>query len=72
VLLQFRNDDLAVHNLWAQGVAPVAAPREVVPPTGGETMVTAAAKLEPGTWRLFCSFEGHEAMTRLVQVTPSG
>ena len=71
VLVQFRNEDLAVHNLWAEGVTPAAAAREIVAEARGETMVTAAATLQAGTWRLFCSFEGHEAMSRLVDVSAS-
>ncbi|HEX8204692.1 MAG TPA: hypothetical protein VF587_01395, partial [Solirubrobacteraceae bacterium] len=72
VLFNFRNEDLAHHNLWAEGVDPVAAPRQVVEETDGETTVNRSADLTPGEWRLYCSFEGHEAMTRLVDVTPAG
>jgi plastocyanin len=70
VLFQFRNRDLADHNLWAEGVAPAAPKRQVVGDTPGETSTEASAKLSAGTWRLYCSFEGHEAMSRLVEVTP--
>jgi hypothetical protein len=70
VLFQFRNRDLADHNLWAEGVAPAAPKRQVVGDTPGETTTEASAKLGAGTWRLYCSFEGHEAMSRLVEVTP--
>lgn len=72
VLFQFRNLDLADHNLWAEGVEPVAAPRRVVADTPGETTVTGSAPLAAGRWRLYCSFDGHEAMSRLVDVTPAG
>ena len=70
VLFQFRNRDLAEHNLWAEGVEPLAAPREIVAGAEGETTVEASASLTAGRWRLYCSFEGHEAMSRLVDVTP--
>jgi plastocyanin len=71
VLFQFRNTDLADHNLWAEGVAPTAAQRQIVETTPGETVVTASATLAAGRWRLFCSIAGHEAMSRLVDVTPA-
>jgi len=72
VLFQFRNDDLAFHNLWAEGSDPVRPPRQVVEDTPGETMVTRSAQLTAGEWRLYCSLPGHEAMTRLVDVTSAG
>ena len=72
VLLNFRNNDLSFHNVWAEGVAPVAAKRRVIDDTEGETVVTGSAQLSAGTWRLYCSLPGHEAMSRLVDVTPAG
>ena len=72
VLLQFRNTDLAFHNLWAEGTDPARPARQVVEDTPGETTVTRSAQLAAGQWRLYCSLEGHEAMTRLVDVTPAG
>ena len=72
VLFQFRNDDLAVHNLWAEGTDPARPARQVVEDTPGETMVTRSAQLTAGEWRLYCSLPGHEAMKRLVDVTPAG
>lgn len=72
VLLQLRNRDLAEHNLWGEGVAPAAPKRQLVPGTPGETVATASVTLTAGTWRLYCSLPGHEAMTRLVDVTPAG
>jgi hypothetical protein len=72
VLFQFRNNDLAFHNLWAEGTDPSRAKRQVVADTPGETVVTASAQLAAGEWRLYCSLPGHEAMTRLVDVTPAG
>lgn len=71
VLFQFRNTDLADHNLWAEGVAPAAPERQIVETTPGETVVTASATLAAGQWRLFCAIAGHEAMSRLVDVTPA-
>jgi hypothetical protein len=72
VLFQFRNTDASEHNLFAEGVAPAAPSRRVVEDTEGETTVVASADLTAGQWRLYCSFPGHEAMSRLVDVTPAG
>ncbi len=72
VVFQFRNQDLAHHNLWVEGVSPAAPAREVVADAPGETMVQKTEQLSAGKWRLFCSFDGHEAMSRLVDVTPAG
>jgi hypothetical protein len=72
VLFQFRNNDLAFHNVWAEGTDPVRPARRVVDDTPGETVVTASAELAAGEWRLYCSLPGHEAMKRLVDVTPAG
>ena len=72
VLFQFRNIDLATHNLWAEGIAPAAPQRRIAADTPGEKTITASAQLAAGRWRLFCSLEGHEAMSRLVDVTPAG
>jgi hypothetical protein len=108
ILFQFRNNDLAFHNIWAEGSAPVGRaegsdpvgraegsdpvgraegsdparraegsdparpPRQVVEDTPGETTVTRSAQLTAGRWRLYCSLPGHEAMSRLVDVTPAG
>jgi hypothetical protein len=69
VLFQFRNADLATHNLWAEGVAPAAPARRLVDDLEGETSATAAADLTPGQWRLYCSLPGHEAMSRTVSAT---
>ncbi len=71
VLFNFRNNDLSTHNLWAEGVTPAAAKRRVIDDTDGETVVTGSAQLSAGAWRLYCSLPGHEAMSRLVDVTPS-
>lgn len=72
VLFQFRNNDLAFHNVWAEGTDPARAARQVVEDTPGETVVTRSAQLTVGKWRLYCSLPGHEAMVRLVDVTPAG
>jgi len=76
VLFQFRNNDLAVHNLWVRPLESTTLkgsdPFEVVGDTPGETVVTASAQLGAGEWRLYCTLPGHEAMSRLVDVTPAG
>jgi hypothetical protein len=69
VLFQFRNNDLADHNLWAEGVLPARAPRRIVDQTPGETTVQASAQMDAGEWRLYCSFAGHETMSRTIDVT---
>ena len=69
VLVQLRNNDLADHNLWAEGVAPVRAPRQLIGRTEGETIADASTTLAEGRWRLYCSFEGHESMSRTLDVT---
>ncbi len=69
VVFQFRNQDLAHHNLWVEGVSPAAPAREVVADAPGETMVQKTEQLSAGKWRLFCSFDGHEAMSRTVSAT---
>jgi hypothetical protein len=72
VLFQFRNNDIAFHNVYAEGTDPVRASRQVVGDTPGETVVTASEQLAAGEWRLYCSLPGHEAMSRPLDVTPAG
>jgi hypothetical protein len=67
--IYFRNHDISEHNLWldappASGVAPLMI-SEAVGENGGATKTVAVT---PGTWRLYCSLLGHDAMTRDLAV----
>jgi hypothetical protein len=67
--IYFRNYDVSEHNLWiaapaSSGAAPVLV-SEAVGEGGGATKTVAVS---PGTWRLYCSLDGHEAMTRDLAV----
>jgi plastocyanin len=62
--IYFRNHDVSEHNLWLQappasGAAAVLI-SEAVGENGGAAKTVAVT---PGTWRLYCSLPGHEAMT---------
>ena len=67
--IYFRNYDVGEHNLWLD--PPAAAGRspqmisEAVGEGGGATKTVAVTA---GTWRLYCSLDGHEAMTRDLAV----
>ena len=67
--IYFRNYDVSEHNLWidppaAAGGAPLMI-SEAVGEGGGATKTVAVT---PGTWRLYCSLDGHAAMTRDLAV----
>jgi hypothetical protein len=67
--IYFRNHDVGEHNLWiappaTRGTPPVLV-SEAVGENGGATKTVAVT---PGTWRLYCSLPGHEAMTRDLTV----
>ena len=67
--IYFRNYDVSEHNLWLD--APAAARgsslmiSEAVGEGGGAKRTVAVT---PGTWRLYCSLDGHEVMTRDLAV----
>ena len=67
--IYFRNNDISEHNLWLDpppslGGAPLMI-SEAVGENGGATKTVAVT---PGTWRLYCSLLGHDAMTRDLAV----
>lgn len=68
VLVNFVNRDLQPHNLYAEGIAPQAAPRRILGDVDGESQADAAVQLAAGEWRIYCAIAGHEAMTKRLQV----
>ena len=69
VLLNYVNRDAQPHNLWVEGVAPAAPARQVIDDVEGPGSGTGSTELTAGTWRVFCAIEGHEAMTKTIEVT---
>lgn len=69
VLFQLRNADAQEHNLYAEGVAPKQPARAIIASLDPEKTAEASATLSAGEWRLFCSIEGHETMSRTLTVT---
>jgi plastocyanin len=69
VSFQLRNTDAQEHNLYAEGIAPAAARRAIVATVAPDQTVEATTTLSAGEWRLFCSIEGHETMSRALTVT---
>ena len=69
VAFQLRNTDAQAHNLYAEGVSPVAARRAVVASAEPDQTVETTTTLTAGEWRLFCDIEGHETMSRTLTVT---
>ena len=67
--IYFRNYDVSEHNLWLDPPAATGRPSVMISAAVGEG--DGAAKtvtVTPGTWRLYCSLTGHEAMTRDLAV----
>jgi hypothetical protein len=73
VLFSYVNKDSQPHNLYAEGIAPAAPARRVVASINGPRQdgETGSADLTAGTWRIYCEIQGHESMTRTLDVTPS-
>jgi hypothetical protein len=69
VLLNYVNKDAQPHNLWLEGVAPAVPGREVIDDVEGPGSASGSAQLAAGTWRLYCAIDGHEAMTKTIEVT---
>lgn len=69
VLLNYVNRDAQPHNLWVEGVSPRAPARQVIGDVDGPGSGTGSVTLEAGTWRIFCAVEGHEVMTKNIEVT---
>ena len=66
VLVQLRNVDEQPHNLYAEGIAPAAPPREVVGDIDAHVDAQGSVVLAKGSWRFFCAIPGHEAMAATV------
>jgi hypothetical protein len=67
--IYFHNHDVGDHNLWiAAPASSAAAPVLVSGAVGLNGGATKTVAVTPGTWRLYCSLDGHEAMTRDLAV----
>ena len=67
--IYFRNYDVSDHNLWiAAPASSAAAPVLVSGAVGEGGGATKTVAVTPGTWRMYCSLDGHEAMTRDLAV----
>ncbi len=67
--IYFRNYDVSDHNLWIAAPASSAAPPVLVSGAVGEGGgATKTVAVTAGTWRFYCSLDGHEAMTRDLAV----
>ena len=66
-IVRLQNEDAQPHDLWAEGIAPKVAKREITS-ADLESMTQADADFTPGEWRLFCSIPGHGTMSRTVNV----
>jgi hypothetical protein len=67
-IVQLNNTDAQNHDLWAEGTSPAVPKREVVDTAAPGATEEANVDLTAGNWRLFCSIEGHENMSRTVTV----
>lgn len=67
VLFSFVNTDAQPHNVWIAGVSPAAPAQQVIADSDGGA--TGSADMAAGTWRVYCSITGHEAMTKTISVT---
>ena len=67
--IYFRNNDVADHNLWFDAPAAAGGASQMISEAVGEGGgATKTVPVTPGTWRLYCSLDGHEAMTRDLAV----
>ena len=67
--IYFHNYDVSEHNLWIAPPAASGRPALIVSEAVGEHGgATKTVPVTPGTWRLYCSLDGHEAMTRDLAV----
>jgi plastocyanin len=62
--IYFHNNDVSDHNLWIQPPPSVGVPTQISEAVGENGGATKTVAVSPGTWRLYCSLPGHEAMTR--------
>ena len=67
--IYFHNYDVSEHNLWIAPPAALGRPALLVSEAVGEHGgATKTIPVTIGTWRLYCSLDGHEAMTRDLAV----
>jgi len=67
--IYFHNYDVSDHNLWIAPPPAFGRPAVLVSEDVGEHGgATKTVPVTPGTWRLYCSLNGHEAMTRDLAV----
>ncbi|MEA2143467.1 MAG: Copper binding protein plastocyanin/azurin family [Solirubrobacteraceae bacterium] len=67
--IYFRNHDVGDHNLWLDPPSAVGGSPQLISEAVGEGGVaTKTVAVTPGTWRLYCSLDGHAAMTRDLAV----
>lgn len=66
--IYFRNHDVSPHNLWLAAPGSDAAPVVISHAVGENEGTTKTVTVTPGTWRLYCSLPGHEAMARELTV----
>jgi hypothetical protein len=66
--IYFRNYDVSEHNLWIEPPDAAGTPTQISAAVGEGGGATKTVAVSPGTWRLYCSLPGHEAMTRDLAV----
>ena len=65
--IYYRNRDASEHNLWIEGPAG-DAPVLVSGAVGENGTATKRVAVSAGTWSLYCSLPGHEAMRAAISV----
>ena len=65
--IYFRNHDSSDHNLWIEGPG-LGAPMVVSEAVGENGGATKTLPVVAGSWRLYCSLPGHDAMSRTLTV----
>ena len=67
--IYFRNYDVSEHNLWLDAPSAAGGGSQLISAAVGEGGgATKTVPVTPGFWRLYCSLDGHEAMTRGLAV----
>jgi hypothetical protein len=65
--IYYRNRDVSEHNLWIDGPG-LGGPLLVSGAVGESATATKKLAVSAGSWRLFCSLPGHEAMSATLTV----
>jgi hypothetical protein len=65
--IYYRNRDVSEHNLWIDGPG-LGGPLLVSGAIGEGATATKKLSVSAGSWRLFCSLPGHEAMSATLTV----